>query len=82
MTTCAPPDSPAPDPYTTPCEVTVEGDKVLVRGPGAAAFTLNADAAQATAERLLEAADAARRAEAAGDAPPFPPSELVSPHAA
>jgi len=82
MTNIAPPDPSGPDPQTKPCDVAVEGGKVVVRGPGAAAFILSADAAQATAERLLEAADEARRAEAAGQALPFPPAELVSPHAA
>jgi hypothetical protein len=82
MSKMEPPDPPGPDPFTQPCDVTVEGGKVLVQGPHAAAFALSADAAQTTAERLLEAADAARRAEAADQAPPFPPSELVSPHAA
>jgi hypothetical protein len=82
MTTIEPSNTAGPDAYAQPFEVAVEGHRVLVTGPRADAFVLTADAAQATAERLLEAADKARRAEAAGEAPPFPPSELVSPHAA
>jgi hypothetical protein len=82
MTTIDPPHPPGPDPFSAPCDVTVEGGKVLVQSAHAAAFVLSPDAAQATAERLLEAADQARRAAAAGQVPPFPPSELVSPHAA
>jgi hypothetical protein len=74
------PTPPGPDAYAEACEVSVEGANVVVRGPGAALFALTAEAAQRTAERLLEAAERARSP--ADGAPPFPPAELVSPHAA
>ncbi len=66
-----------------PIDVSAEGDLVLLR---AATCTLTPDAADALADQLRAAADAARAAHGrpAGERPqpPVPPSELVSPHGA
>ena len=64
-------------------EVCAEGEMVRLR---AATCVLTPEAADALAEQLRAAAEAARAARS-GDAsarpkPPFPPSELVSPHGA
>jgi hypothetical protein len=77
---------PLPDVVTEPLNVSVQGANVLVLGPASAAFTLTAEAAVRSAERLLEAAeqaqaDAGKAAEAHRPKPPFPPSDLVSPNA-
>lgn len=82
MTTIDTPVPPGPDVFDEACEVTVQAGAVLVHGPGAAAFILTPEAAQRTAERLAEAAEQARSRESGEHAPPFPPAELVSPHAA
>jgi hypothetical protein len=64
--------------------VSVEGGRVLVRGSGLPALALSPEAAVVSADRLLEAADQARRIAAGAQAPkpPFPPANLVSPHGA
>lgn len=82
MTIIDEPVPPGPEAYAEPCDVTVDGGIVVVRGPGAAGFSLTPEAAERTAERLLEAAERARRPAEDEEAPPFPPAELVSPHAA
>jgi hypothetical protein len=76
------PIPPQPEVFDDGCEVIVEAGNVVVRGPGAATFTLTPDAAVRSAERLLDAAEQARRAASGEHAPPFPPAELVSPHGA
>jgi hypothetical protein len=62
----------------------VEDGDVLLQTPGGAARRLAPDVAVQLAQRLIEAAEQARAdAGARGRAkPPFPPAELVSPHAA
>jgi hypothetical protein len=65
--------------------VRADGGYVVVEGPGPGAMALTPEAAERSAERLLEAAEAARAAVAGQEArrkPPFPPAELVSPHGA
>lgn len=80
MTKLDTPVVPGPEVYTEASDVTVENGAVLLRGPGAASFVMTPDAARLTAERLAEAAEQAGRPDAG--APPFPRSELVSPHGA
>ena len=66
-----------------PIDVWAEGDLVRLR---ASTCALTPDAAEAWADQLRAAAEAARGAggHPAGvrPKPPFPPSELVSPHGA
>jgi hypothetical protein len=63
-----------------PIDVCAEGDLVRLRAP---TCTLTPDAADALADQLRAAAEAARAAHGrpTGERPkpPFPPSELVSP---
>jgi hypothetical protein len=74
----------SPDAVAEPPEVRVEGDCVVLRAAGGAELRLTPEAADRAAERLWEAAEQARGAPGSGDRPkpPFPPHELVSPHAA
>ena len=63
--------------------VHVEGEDVLLQMPGGAARRLVPDMADELAQQLIEAADRARCGTVAPrPIPPFPPSELVSPHGA
>jgi len=64
--------------------VSVEGGDVLLQMPGGAARRLPPDKADQLAQQLAEAAERARSETGARDrpTPPFPPAELVSPHAA
>ncbi|HKR87347.1 MAG TPA: hypothetical protein VJS38_04170 [Phenylobacterium sp.] len=63
--------------------VHVEGEDVLLQMPGGAARRLVPDMADELAQQLIEAADRARGGTGAPrPRPPFPPSELVSPHGA
>jgi hypothetical protein len=63
--------------------VSVDGADVLLQMPGSAARRLPPDMADQLAQRLLDAADEARGGPASrGSKPPFPPSDLVSPHGA
>jgi hypothetical protein len=61
-------------------EIRVEAGRVLVCAAGAPVASLSPEAAGLAAERLMSAAEAARGPQAASA--PFPPYELVSPHAA
>lgn len=71
-----------PDVLADGMTVRADGGYVVVEGP-AGAMTLTPDAAARSAERLLQAAEAARGSAAGqGKRPPFPPAELVSPHGA
>jgi hypothetical protein len=82
------PHSPKSDAAAEAVSVRVHGGQVLLEGPGLVGLALAPDAAERTAERLLEAAAEARRTVAGGQSsgdrrkPPFPPSNLVSPHGA
>ncbi len=63
-----------------PIDVFAEGEMVRLR---AATCALTPEAADALAEQLRAAAEAARGGGASErPKPPFPPSELVSPHGA
>ena len=79
-------ETPAPEPGGACAEgldISAEGGLVLLR---VTACRLTPDAAEAIADQLRAAAEEARRG--AGPSaderrkPPFPPSELVSPHGA
>jgi hypothetical protein len=62
----------------------VEDGDVLLQTPGGAARRMAPDMAVQLAQQLVEAAEQARKDAGARNRgkPPFPPSELVSPHAA
>ena len=76
-------ETPATEPTGEGVDVRAEGALVLLRAPACA---LTPEAADALAERLRAAAEAARAAlgqpATARPKPPFPPAELVSPHGA
>jgi hypothetical protein len=82
------PASPTSDPAAEAVSVRVHGGQVLLEGPGLVTLPLTPDAAERAAERLMDAAAEARRALTGGQTggdrrkPPFPPSNLVSPHGA
>lgn len=64
-------------------EVVLQGADVVVRLPDAAQAAMTPEAAERLAQSLLDAAQAARMGGGGGARkPPFPPSELVSPHGA
>jgi hypothetical protein len=65
-----------------PLSVSVEGSNVRIGSPDSTVFIVTPAVAVRLAESLLEAADQARRAAGARSQPPFPPSDLVSPHGA
>jgi hypothetical protein len=61
----------------------VEDGDVLLQTPGGAARRMTPDMAVRLSQQLVEAAEQARAGAGARRAkPPFPPAELVSPHAA
>jgi hypothetical protein len=62
-------------------EVVLQGADVVVRLPDSAQAAMTPEAAERLAQSLLDAAQAARMGGGARK-PPFPPSELVSPHGA
>jgi hypothetical protein len=63
-------------------EIAVEETSVVLRLAGGPEFRLTPEAAKGMAERLWEAAGQARGADSPRKGPPFPPHQLVSPHAA
>ena len=69
---------------TDQLQVSVEDGDVLLQTPGAAVRRLPPDMAEHLAQQLIDAAARARSETNAGGRPkpPFPPAELVSPHAA
>lgn len=85
------PEQPATNLPTDAVQVAVDGGSVRLQIAGAAPLVLSPEAAAGLAERLLAAAaeagaagSEARRNESAPERPrpPFPPANLVSPHAA
>ena len=69
---------------TDQLSISVEGGDVLLHMPGAAVRRLPPDMADHLAQQLAEAAERARDETGSRSRPkrPFPPAELVSPHAA
>jgi hypothetical protein len=72
----------SPEALAPGIEIAVEAMSVVLRVAAGPEVRLAPEAAERVAERLSEAAGQARGEDVSRKKPPFPPHELVSPHAA